>query len=172
MDTPEGLPAAFSTTQMRFLTGLSVARLDQLAQSGVIDRPAKGVYAADSVVRYIRFLRRSGDGPKDWQSARTVIAQERAALLRLERLQREGNLLEKNAVKNLGVEIVTTFKTKMLCVPSAVAPRLVGLKTAAEGEAVVRGPIEDALRELAALGEIHQETAARGRRNGSGAKSL
>jgi hypothetical protein len=162
---PDGLPKTFSTQQMKFFTGLSVARLDQLTQSGVIDRPAKGVYAADSVVRYINFLRRSGEGPRDWQSARVELAREKLALLKLERSEREGQLLRKDDVRNLGVSIMTTTKNRLLAVAPALAPRLVGLRSPMEGRELVNDAICDALSEIAALGEVHEKAGRR--RNGA-----
>ena len=50
--------------------------------------------------------------------------------------------------------IVTLVKNRLLGVPTKVAPRLVGLKTAAEGEALVRAEVYEALAELARLNDI------------------
>jgi phage terminase Nu1 subunit (DNA packaging protein) len=166
---PEGLPPTLTTAQMRFLTGLSIGRLDQLAQSGVINRLSKGVYASDSVARYIRFQRESAAGPKDWRDVRTEIGREKLALLRLERRAREGELLEKTDVINMNVAIMTTVKNRLLAVPVATAPRLMELHRPQEAESVVRDAIVNALEELAGLRVVlaGRNGSARRQRNGN-----
>jgi hypothetical protein len=76
---PEGIPATFTAAQMRFLTGLSIGRLDKLAKSGVLNRLSKGVYASDSVARYIRFQRESAAGPQDVRAVRVALMKEKLA---------------------------------------------------------------------------------------------
>jgi len=166
MDTiPEGLPAMFTTAQMRFLTGLSIARLDQLAQSGVINRLSKGVYAADGVARYIKFQRESAAGPQDLRAVRVALMKEKLRLAQLERGEKEGRLLEKDDVRNMNVSIAHTIKARLLAVPRATAPRLVGLSHASQAEGVTMDAITTALEELAALAAVAEprQRGVRGR---------
>jgi hypothetical protein len=48
MDTArDGVPATFTSVQLRWLLGLSNSRLEQLTTSGVITRIEKGSYTAN-----------------------------------------------------------------------------------------------------------------------------
>jgi hypothetical protein len=97
---------------------------------------------------------------------RTQIGRERLALLRLERGQRERELLQKADVKALNIGIATVIKNKLLAVPRATAPQLLGLSRASEAEAVTMGAITTALEELAALAEVAEPSRQR-RHNGA-----
>jgi phage terminase Nu1 subunit (DNA packaging protein) len=162
---PEGLPPEFSLGQLRWMLNLTNSRVQQLEQSGVIVRTRPGYYRADSIRNYIAFLRRSQDGaPRDWQSARVELARERATLLRLERRQREGELLEKADVTNLNVGIMRTVRDRLLATPPAVAVRLIELRRPQEAEAIVREGIVAALSELSGLAAVADGSPRR--RNG------
>jgi hypothetical protein len=107
---PDGLPATFSTPQMRFLTGLSIARLDQLARSGVINRLSKGVYAADAVRNYIKFQREAAVGPQDLRQVRIALMQEKLELARLDRAERQRLLVPAAEVRSCWLTIATTVR--------------------------------------------------------------
>jgi hypothetical protein len=164
--TPEGLPPEFTLAQLRWLLNVSSSRVQQLEQAGVVVRTRTGHYRGDAVRNYVQWLRKVGDGPRSWQDVRTQIGRERLAILRLERGQLEGDLLEKNRVRALGVEIMTNTKSRLLTVPNSVAPRLVEIHRAQEAEQIVRDGIVTALEEIARLGEV-AEKAGRRKRNGS-----
>jgi hypothetical protein len=87
---------------------------------------------------------------------------EKLSLARLDRLEREGELLAKDDVKVMNVAIMHTVKARLLAVPNSTAPRLVELHRPMEAEAIVRDAITDALTELANL-----EVRLAGRGNGS-----
>ena len=167
---PDTLPADFSAVELQYCLGLTGGRLSQLERSGTISRTRAGYYGRDSIRNYIAFLRRTQDGaPRDWQAARVEVAQERAALLRLERRQREGELLEKSDVRSMNVTIARTVMQRLMAVPASIAARLIGLHRAAEAEAIVRPAIEEALEQLAGLQVVAEKP--RQRRNGHVAAS-
>jgi phage terminase Nu1 subunit (DNA packaging protein) len=160
----ESLPKEFSAAELRYCL-ITAGRLSQLENSGVVTRVRAGFYAADSIRGYINFLRRTQDGaPRDWQAARVEVARERAAILKLERRQREGELLEKADVVGMNVEIMTVVRNRLLGVPSVTAPRLMELHRPYEAETVVRDAICDALEELSRLAVVAEKP--RQRRNG------
>jgi phage terminase Nu1 subunit (DNA packaging protein) len=149
MDTAsDGVPATFTAVQLRWLLGLSNSRLEQLTTAGVITRIEKGSYTANSVRRYVEFLRTAQEGPRDWQAVRTAIAREKLAMARLDRLEREGKLIEADEIAVMNTTIARTIQARLLAVPAATASRLVGLPSAGATEAVTRPAIEDALLEL------------------------
>ena len=148
---PDGVPATFTSVQLRWLLGLINSRLEQLTTAGVITRIEKGSYTANSVRRYVEFLRTAQEGPRDWQAVRTALAREKLAMARLDRLEREGKLVAADEIAVMNTTIARTIQARLLAVPVATASRLVGLPSAAAAEAVTRPAIESALLELSQL---------------------
>ena len=148
MDTaPDGVPATFASVQLRWLLGLSNSRLEQFTTAGIIIRIEKG----SSIRRYVEFLRKAQDGSRDWQAVRTALGREKLAIARLDRLEREGKLIEADEIAVMNTTIARTIQARLLAVPAATAPRLVGLPSATAASAVTRAAIEDALLELSQL---------------------
>ena len=145
------LPETVTLDQLRMLLGVNTSHINTLERQGIIKKVERDAYQLASIPAYIQWLRKVQAGPEDWRSVRTQIGRERLALLRLERGQREGALLPKDAVKAMNCEIATTIKNRLLAVPRATAPRLIGLSHAAQAETVTMAAIVDALTELAAL---------------------
>jgi phage terminase Nu1 subunit (DNA packaging protein) len=165
-EIPAGLPPIFTAAQMRYLTGLTYARLEQLGEAGVINRIAKGQYAPDSVVRYIKFQRESAAGPSDLRAVRVELMKERLAMAKLDRAAREGKLVPVDDMIAVNTTIARKIQTRLLAVPAATAPRLVELRHAADAEAILRPMIEVALEELAGLQVVLAGNGAPRRRNG------
>ena len=152
MDTvPDGLPTTLTSAQLRWLLGLTNSRVEQLTTAGMIKRVEKGKYSIDSIRRYVKFQREAQEGPADWRAVRTALMKEKLSLARLDRLEREGELLAKDDVKVMNVAIMHTVKARLLAVPNSTAPRLLELHRPVEAESIVREAIVDALTELANL---------------------
>ena len=152
MDTaPDGLAVALTSGQLRWLLGLSNSRLEQLMTAGVITRIDKGRYTVDSIPRYVAFLRKAQEGPRDWQAVRTALGKEKLAIAKLDRAEREGRSIPTDEVIAMNTSIATVVRTRMLAVGPKLAPRLVNLKTPAEAQALVSAQIEEGLVELSQL---------------------
>jgi hypothetical protein len=155
IDPPDTLPKEFSATELRFLLGVSQGRLSQLEGEGIIERVRPGFYSVGSICGYITFLRESdAHVPKELRIARRDYIREQTALKRLERLERERELLPAKSVRADSVEAATNVRNRLLVVPRRCAPKLVGLKYAREGEMVVAAEIDEALTELARLADL------------------
>jgi phage terminase Nu1 subunit (DNA packaging protein) len=79
--------------------------------------------------------------------ARTDFTQERAQLVRMQRQRLQGELISANEVRAGWSAIFARVKARMLAIPSKCAPRLVGLKTAAEAKAIVEPEVYEALQD-------------------------
>lgn len=67
--------------------------------------------------------------------------------LTVERLR--GNLIPADMVERVWSNMTASFRAKILALPTKVALSIVGLKSPAEGEAILRDKVEEALSELA-----------------------
>lgn len=77
-----------------------------------------------------------------------------ADLAEIERDKARGLLVEVTEVEKAMVEEFTRARTKLLAVPSKLAPQMVGLKSAPQARAMIEAHIWEALRELS--GEIEE----------------
>jgi phage terminase Nu1 subunit (DNA packaging protein) len=148
------LPETISLDELRVLLGgVTVSHVNGLQRQGILEKTERGTYTLKSVPAYIRWLRQVGAGPASWQEARTALTNERVALLRLERGEREGRLLDRDDVRSMNISIASTVKARMLSVGSRVAPSIIGLRSPAEAQAIVDEAVREGLAELARLGE-------------------
>ena len=96
---------------------------------------------------------KSQDDPDDHYvrlaKARADHEEEKAALARMDRLQREGALVDANEVEEHFIEIAARVKAKFLAIPVKLAPQLVAITDIGEAEALLKNAIHEALREMA-----------------------
>lgn len=72
-----------------------------------------------------------------------------AKLRELELAEKEGRLLPTDQVTDAWVKIATVMRTRLLTIPSKLAPRLVGMKRAADFKEAIETEIREVLQELA-----------------------
>jgi hypothetical protein len=87
-------------------------------------------------------------GPQAWNQARTELARERAASARLDRQERERRVIPVDEVRACWTGIARVIRDRVLGLARKVAPRLAGLKSAAELEAILYSECVEALEEL------------------------
>src|SRR5436309_5047832 len=96
---PRTLPVEVSLIDLMWLLGVNKQRISQLEADGIVERTERGRYSIASVPRFIAWQRKRGQGSQAWQEARTELARERARTARLDRLEREGRLVEFDLVE-------------------------------------------------------------------------
>ena len=144
------LPDAVSLDVMRMLLGgVTTSHINGLARQGIIEKTERGMYTLASVGDYVRWLRRVQDGPRNWQDVRTEIGREKLALLKLDQQERERRVIPVGEVRQCWTTIARTIRDKILGLASRLAPRLTGIRTAVEVEAILRPELEQCLEELA-----------------------
>ena len=154
MDTaPDGVPATFTSVQLRWLLGLSNSRLEQFTTAGIIIRIEKGSYTANSIRRHVEFLRKAQDGSRDWQAVRTALAKEKLAMARLDRAEREGQVARTE-------DFVSNVRALFLLVRNrALAlPRLRGASTPALTHEILDVEVREWLTELSETRVINSLT--------------
>ena len=138
------IPTKISTSDLSKLLGIDERTITKLVAKKVLRRESRGTFDMVDVPFE----------PPPSCKARAELYLERARTARIKREQLEDSLVSVAKVIAFNVGIVTLVKNRLLGVPTKVAPRLVGLKTAAEGEALVRAEVYEALAELARLNDI------------------
>jgi hypothetical protein len=90
-----------------------------------------------------------GTGTAGLTLQRTEVAKERAALLRLQRLEREGGLAPVSELGDALRSMVLNLRSAALGLPSKVAPRMVMLRTVGEAQKILDSAVREWLAELA-----------------------
>jgi phage terminase Nu1 subunit (DNA packaging protein) len=108
---------------------------------------------AEPIAEGARAVLRNGGGTAATTAltyTRTEVARERAALLRLQRRELEGELAPVAELADALRTMVLTLRSAALGLPSKVAPRLVMMRTVGQAKTVLDAEVRDWLSELAA----------------------
>src|SRR4051812_6403090 len=135
------------------LLDLTPRRVQQLVAEGVIPKAERGRYELVPVVRaYIRYLREralSQDlGSDAFVQHRARLTKARADMAELEHAQMLGELVPAAQVEEAWAAIVAVMRTRLLALPTKLAPRLVALNHEAVIQDALRAEIADGLAEL------------------------
>jgi phage terminase Nu1 subunit (DNA packaging protein) len=156
----------FSTAQMADIFQLTPRRIQQLAEEGVFVKAGRGRYAAaESIRRYIKNMteRDGGKTEVDYFEERAYHEKAKRLKTEMEVAVMKGELHRSSDVEMVMNDMVAAFRSKMLALPTKLAPQLVG-KPVAAVLTIITTEVHDALTELSEydpqkLYEISQEIA-------------
>jgi phage terminase Nu1 subunit (DNA packaging protein) len=154
---------------------LNERNFSRQVDSGVIDRAYRGQYDLDVVrEQYIVYLReraagRERKGPLDPSQELARKNKELADKTEMANMVARGALIREDVVKKFIIDAFTRLRTRMLGLPTKLAIRLVGLKSAIEIQKILDDGIREALAELSehsVLESAEAESAERAREAG------
>ena len=148
--------------------GKSASWVRELTKRGVLHRNSDGKYDSDRLEsEYEAFKqvdeekRDRGFGDERYEVARARKVAAQARLAELEVLVREGELISIGAHRAVCDKMIELFRASLLAVPGSWGPRVVGIKSPAEGKEAMRICSEELLRDLAsASGQIRTQEPA------------
>jgi phage terminase Nu1 subunit (DNA packaging protein) len=154
------LPETVSLADLRWLLGgVTTSHINGLTRDGILEKSDRGEYRLSSVPNYVKFMRKRGAAPTEWHRARTMLTKERAQITRLDRFEREKRSIPTSEVLAAWTAIAVVIRNRVLVIASKVAPRLIGIRTAAEVEAILRPECEEALEELSRMQVVNGRAA-------------
>lgn len=139
-----------------FHIDLNERRFRELVEEGIIPRAERGSYDLDTVrVTYIRHQRaiasgRASQGALDPPQERARKDKELADRTALQNAVTRAELFSGSVVTRLVVEAFTNVRTKLLALPTKLAPIVIHLETIPEAQAVINDGVNEALAELSA----------------------
>lgn len=150
------------------LLGLTTRRLDQLVNEGQIVRTVRGLYSVVSICRYLREKGSSSSIDEDSDAEglpvldeeRAKLTQAKAELAALKLQEETGRLLDGGEVERTWVAALKILQTRLLALPTKMAPRLVMQSDLRLIEAKLKEPIHNALRDCANARVKQSEKAA------------
>ena len=135
-----------SSSDLAKVLVLTVQRVNQLAKDGTIKREADGKFEISSAVEtYYRFKLLT-DAEVDYQREHAKLEQAKQELGIL-----DGTLLIADEVESLMANMIITCKTRLLGIPSRLAPQLLGLRNLSKIAEILRDEIYQALTELSEI---------------------
>ncbi len=139
------------------LLDLTPRRIRQLVDEGVIPREERGRYALVPAVRgYVQYLREravnADVGQDELGQYRVRKLKAEAELAEMKSAETRGELVRAEDYTSMMVASFSRVRTRLLAVPSTIAPHLLGLDAAKDAQRIVKDAIYEALRELAATG--------------------
>lgn len=140
----------FTTHQIANILGLSPRRVQQLAEEGTLIRASKGKYlAAESVQNFIRSLQtKEGKAEVDYFEERAKHEKAKREKAELHLSVMKGTLHRAEDVEWIMDDMIAAFRTKVLSLPSKLAPQLVGKTNQAEVLGLLTREASEALTEL------------------------
>ncbi len=138
------------------ILGLSVRRIEQLAQDGVIVPVVRGKYAIGDTIR--RYIKKLTDNPVDEEDikldknrriAETAIKANKAAMAKIQLAEMQGKMYREEDIAAVTEDLIYAFRGALMALPGRISMDLVGIKTAAEAAQIVQAETHKIMRELA-----------------------
>jgi phage terminase Nu1 subunit (DNA packaging protein) len=142
----------FSASSLASTLNVTVRRVQQLAEEGVVIKDARGKYRAiESIQRYIRYLQeREGLNQEgiDFNREKALHEKTKRELAELDLAVRKGELHRGEDVRMVMTDMLTAFRAKILAIPTKLAPQLVGKADLAQITSIITAELHEALKEL------------------------
>ena len=139
------------------LFNLTAVRVQQLATDGVVIKAARGRYELwPSIRNYVKYLQErkvnqwAGEQGGDYEGHRSRLTKARADMAEVQASLLKGSVHEASAVEAVWSDMIGNARTKLLAMPSKLAPRLHGQESLATIKTELEGAVTEALNELAA----------------------
>lgn len=151
MSTEPTYPASFYAK----LFNLTDRRVQQLAKDGIIPKSSRGKYPLVGAIKgYVTFLQEralsSGEAPAgDLQTEKIRLTKANADKTELEVEVLKGTLIPAERVEQVVGDMISSFRAKILSIPTKSAHALIGLTDLTEVQSALEIPLYEALEELA-----------------------
>jgi len=141
-----------TTADLAKVFGLSVPRISQLINSGVLRRNSENYFPlCKSVFSYVGALKNKPGGDENkssYEKARTRKMEAEADIKEMDSKKRKGDLVEIDDVINIVKKEYTSIRQRLFAIPNKIALEILGCPTPKESQALLEAAINEALREL------------------------
>jgi len=137
--------------------GISYQRVFQLAKKGVIPINKKNLIDATAARKILNDRRKLDDNlpmSKTLADARIKVEAIRAEMLELEFKKKRSELIEREKVIEICTGIIMISKTKLLSIPTKVAPLVIGIESIKKIKSIIDKEIRNVLTELSRMDKI------------------
>ena len=147
--------------QLAEILGLSVRRISQLTNAGVLTNVSRGKYDLRQAIQAYIAYRVEAEQKKAVGNQSLTLAEVKrlkemveVELKKMQLRRKKGELLERDELTKVCQTIVANAKTRFLAMPTKIAPLLVGLKNIKKIKTILEKEVHSILEELAKLGDV------------------
>lgn len=146
-----------SSTVLANLFGVSTRRIRQFENEGIIQKVARGKYSLqENIKSYITYIQATSNLKNDEKTDEEVNYDVEHALLEkrkrekieLELAEMRGEMHKSEDVERVMNDMLSNFRSKLLALPSRLAPQLVTLTTISDFQDILQREVLDILHEL------------------------
>lgn len=146
-----------SSTVLANLFGVSTRRIRQFENEGIIKKVARGKYSLqENIKSYITYIQATSNLKNDEKTDEEVNYDVEHALLEkrkrekieLELAEMRGEMHKSEDVERVMNDMLSNFRSKLLALPSRLAPQLVTLTTISDFQDILQREVLDILHEL------------------------
>lgn len=147
----EGAMKLYSAKVIADLLDLTEKRVRQLRDEGIIKESGRNFYELKSTVQaYIGYLRglNSGSGKADYNAEKALLIKAKRQNEELDLQVKSNELHSADVVEQVVSDMLIRFKSRMMSIPSKLAPKLMTMSDPTEINELIRDSIYEALFEL------------------------
>ncbi|RXZ84595.1 hypothetical protein EBB07_00845 [Paenibacillaceae bacterium] len=139
-----------NATQLSEMLDLTTRRVQQLAEEGLFPKVGRGKYLAiECVKNYINFLQsKTGDGDVNLDLERALHERVKRQKTEMQLAVMKGEMHRSEDVEYVMNDMIAAFRSRILSLPSKVAPRLIGKKEIPAILELLTTEVREALYEL------------------------
>jgi phage terminase Nu1 subunit (DNA packaging protein) len=146
-----------SSSVLANLFGITTRRIRQLEDDGVIEKASRGRYKlTENIQKYIIYIKASQELKKDnedenkidYDMEHALLERRRREKLDIEIAQIRGTMHKSEDVEKVMNDMLANCRSKLLALPSKVAPRLIAREDIGELQDILQIEILEALSEL------------------------
>lgn len=146
-----------STTELASVLGISVRRVQQMAQDGTLPTIRRGSFElCKSVQRYISFLGKDSLSEEEEKlekvrrQSEVTLKASKAKVAQLEANELQGKMHRSEDVAAMTEDLIYTIRAALIALPGRTAVDAAAAKTPAEVSEVIRKEVYKVMRELSA----------------------
>lgn len=144
-----------ASTVLADLFGLTTRRIRQLAEEGVITKVSRGRYnLQESIKNYVVYLKTTSelkekeDESIDYDIERALHERVKRERTELQVAAMKGTMHFSEDVERVMNDMLSNFRSKLLALPSKLAPKLIGKDEVIEIQEEIQGEVLETLQEL------------------------
>lgn len=145
-----------NSKELSLILGLSVRRIQQMVQDGILDPMEQGVFVlTDAVQQYLKFICKNLPNEEDTKlerarkKAEAQLKASKATVAKLEAEELRGNMHRSDDVAAFTEDLIYTIRASLLALPGRLSVDVASVDTPAEASEIVRREVYKIMRELA-----------------------
>ena len=146
-----------SSTVLANLFGVSTRRIRQFENEGIIKKVARGKYSLqENIKNYLTYIQATSNLKNDtnvneevdYDAEHALLEKRKREKIELELAEMRGEMHKSSDVERVMNDMLSNFRSKILALPSKIAPQLITLTTISDFQDILQKEMINILHEL------------------------